>query len=77
LKRTLLHDWHIYLGNANKNFLGCGISPKAALAVKLGVSQLRITQVETGVGTSKIAFVIILGVFIALEYDNRVVTRKA
>lgn len=50
---------------------------QAALAKKLGVSQARIAQIESGVGTSKITFDVIFSILTALGYDYRVVTHKA
>ena len=50
---------------------------QAALAKKLKVSQGRIAQIESGVGTSKVTFDVLLGALTALGYDFRVVTKKA
>lgn len=50
---------------------------QAALAKKLGVSQARVAQIESGVGTSKVSFDIIFSILTALGYDYRVVTHKA
>ena len=50
---------------------------QAALAKKLGVSQARIAQIESGIGTSKITFDVIFSILTALGYDYRVVTHKA
>lgn len=50
---------------------------QAALAKKLGVSQARIAQIETGIGTSKITFDVIFSILTVLGYDYRVTTRKA
>lgn len=50
---------------------------QAALAKKVGVSQARIAQVESGIGTSKITFDVIFSILTALGYDYRVVTHKA
>ncbi len=47
------------------------------LAKKLGVSQARVAQIESGVGTSKITFDVIFNILVALGYDYRVVTTKA
>lgn len=47
------------------------------LAKKLGVSQARIAQIESGVGTSKVTFDVIFNILVALGYDYRVVTTKA
>jgi transcriptional regulator with XRE-family HTH domain len=47
------------------------------LAKKLGVSQARVAQIESGVGTGKISFDVIFSILTALGYDYRVTTRKA
>ena len=47
------------------------------LAKKLGVSQARVAQIESGVGTAKISFDVIFSILTALGYDYRVTTRKA
>ncbi len=52
-----------------------GIS-QAALAKKLGVTQGRIAQIESGVGTSKVTFDVLLHILIALGYDFKIVPRK-
>jgi len=50
---------------------------QAALAKKIGVSQARIAQIESGVGTAKISFDVLFNILVALGYDYRVVTTKA
>lgn len=50
---------------------------QAALAKKLGVSQARIAQIESGVGTAKISFDVLFNILVTLGYDYRVVTKKA
>ena len=50
---------------------------QAALAKKLGVSQARVAQIESGIGTAKISFDIIFNILTVLGYDYRVVTHKA
>ena len=50
---------------------------QVVLAKKLGVSQARIAQIESGVGTAKITFDVIFNILVALGYDYRVVTTKA
>ena len=47
------------------------------LAKKLGVSQARVAQIESGGGTAKISFDVIFSILTALGYDYRVTTRKA
>ena len=50
---------------------------QAVLAKKLGLSQARVAQIESGVGTAKISFDVIFSILTALGYDYRVTTRKA
>jgi DNA-binding XRE family transcriptional regulator len=50
---------------------------QAALAKKVGVSQSRIAQIESGIGTSKITFDVLLGILSELGYQYKVVTRRA
>jgi transcriptional regulator with XRE-family HTH domain len=50
---------------------------QAVLAKKLGVSQARIAQIESGLGTAKVSFDVIFSILTALGYDYRVATRKA
>ena len=50
---------------------------QAGLAKKIGVSQARIAQIESGVGTAKISFDVLFNILVALGYDYRVVTTKA
>ncbi len=50
---------------------------QAVLAKKLGVSQARVAQIESGIGTSKITFDVIFNILVTLGYDYRVVTTKA
>lgn len=50
---------------------------QAALAKKLGLSQSRISQIESGVGTSTISFDVLLGILVSLGYEFRVVTKEA
>lgn len=50
---------------------------QAALAKKLDVSQARIAQIESGIGTSQITFDVIFSILTALGYDYRVVTHRA
>lgn len=50
---------------------------QAALAKKLGISQARVAQVESGIGTAKITFDILFNILVALGYDYRVVTTRA
>jgi len=50
---------------------------QVALAKKLGISQARIAQIESGVGTAKVTFDVLFNMLVALGYDYRVVTKKA
>lgn len=50
---------------------------QAALAKKVGVSQSRIAQIESGVGTAKITFDVLLNILMALGYDFKIVPRRA
>lgn len=50
---------------------------QTTLAKKLGVTQARVAQIESGVGTSRISFDILFNILVALGYDYRVVTSKA
>lgn len=51
--------------------------PQATLAKRIGVTQARIAQIESGVGTAKISFDILFNILVGLGYDYRVVTKKA
>lgn len=50
---------------------------QAALAKKIGVSQARIAQVESGIGTARISFDVLFNILVALGYDYRVITTRA
>ncbi len=50
---------------------------QAMLAKKVGVSQSRIAQIESGIGTAQVSFDILLDILVHLGYDFRVITRKA
>ncbi len=50
---------------------------QAALARKLGISQARVAQIESGIGAAQVTFDILFNILIALGYDYRVVTKKA
>ena len=50
---------------------------QAALAKKIGVTQARIAQIESGVGTSTISFDVLFNILVALGYDYHVITKKA
>ena len=50
---------------------------QAAIAKKLGISQARVAQIESGVGTAKVTFDVLFNMLVALGLDYKVVTRKA
>ena len=50
---------------------------QAALAKKLKISQARVAQIESGIGTAQITFDVLFNILVALGYDYRVVTTKA
>ena len=52
-----------------------GIS-QAALAKQIGVSQSRIAQIESGVGTAKVTFDILLNLLVSLGFDFKISTRN-
>jgi transcriptional regulator with XRE-family HTH domain len=49
---------------------------QAALAKKLKVSQSRIAQIESGVGTAKVTFDVLLSVLSALGYDYKIISKR-
>lgn len=49
---------------------------QAALAKKLGVTQGRIAQIESGIGTAKITFDVLLHILDVLGYEFKISTRK-
>jgi transcriptional regulator with XRE-family HTH domain len=50
---------------------------QAKLAEKVGVTQGRIAQIESGVGTSRVTFDVLLDILGTLGYDYKIVTKKA
>ena len=50
---------------------------QAALAKKLGVTQGRIAQIESGVGTSNVTFDVLFNILTVLGYDLKIVARRA
>lgn len=50
---------------------------QAALAKKIGVTQGRIAQIESGVGTSRVTFDILFNILEALGYHCRIIPKKA
>jgi DNA-binding XRE family transcriptional regulator len=49
---------------------------QAALGKKIGLSQSRIAQIESGLGTAKISFDVLLNVLRFLGYEVKFVPRK-
>ena len=49
---------------------------QAALAKKIGVSQGRIAQIESGVGTAKVTFDVLLNVLRELGYDCKITPKR-
>jgi len=50
---------------------------QAALVKKVGVSQGRIAQTESGIGTAKVSFDVLLNLLLALGCDFEIVARRA
>jgi DNA-binding XRE family transcriptional regulator len=50
---------------------------QVALAKKVGVSQSRIAQIESGVGTAKVTFDVLLNILNVLGYGFKIVPTKA
>ncbi|MGH8120087.1 MAG: helix-turn-helix domain-containing protein [Gammaproteobacteria bacterium] len=50
---------------------------QAALAKKLGISQSRIAQIESGIGTATVSFDVLLGILVELGYDFKVIMKIA
>ena len=50
---------------------------QAELAKKVGVSQGRIAQIETGVGTAKISFEVLFKMLTALGCEHKIVVKSA
>lgn len=51
--------------------------PQAELAKRVGVSQSRIAQIESGIGTSKISFDVLFNIINTLGFSYEVRLRKA
>lgn len=49
---------------------------QAALAKKLGLSQSRVAQIESRVGTSTVSFDVLLGILVTLGYEFKVVAKE-
>ena len=50
---------------------------QVALAKKVGVTQGRIGQIESGIGTANVTFDLLLGILSTLGYQFKIVTKKA
>lgn len=50
---------------------------QAALAKKVGVTQARIAQIESGVGTARVTFDVLFNILAVLGYQFHIVTKKA
>lgn len=50
---------------------------QVSLAKKIGVSQSRIAQIESGVGTSKVTFDVLLNILAKLGYQYRITIKSA
>ncbi|MFN7824615.1 MAG: helix-turn-helix domain-containing protein [Pseudobdellovibrionaceae bacterium] len=50
---------------------------QAVLAKKMGVTQGRIAQIESRVGTAKVTFEILLGILRQLGYEYRILAKKS
>lgn len=50
---------------------------QAALGKKVGVTQGRIAQIESGVGTARVTFDVLLSILSLLGYDFKIVPKKA
>lgn len=49
---------------------------QAALAKKIGVTQGRVAQIESKVGTAKVTFEVLFGILRELGYELKVVAKK-
>lgn len=49
---------------------------QATLAKEMGITQSRIAQIESGIGTSKVTFDVLLGVLKHLGFDYKVVLKR-
>ncbi len=50
---------------------------QVALAKKMGLTQGRIAQIESGIGTEKITFDILLNILVVLGYDFKIMPKRA
>lgn len=50
---------------------------QTTLGKRIGVTQSRIAQIESGLGTAKISFDVLLNILVELGYDFHVVAKRA
>ena len=50
---------------------------QAVMAKKIGVTQGRIAQIESGVGTSKVTFDVLLNILVELGYDFKILPKRS
>ncbi len=50
---------------------------QAHLAKRMGVTQSRIAQIESGIGTAKVTFDVLLSILTELGFEYKVVTKAA
>lgn len=50
---------------------------QAALAKKIGITQGRVAQIESGVGTSKVTFDILLSILVVMGFDFKILPKKS
>lgn len=50
---------------------------QSALAKMLGVTQSRIAQIESGIGTAYVTFDVLLNILLVLGYKFRIILKKA
>jgi len=71
-----VREKHRLIGLIVKVRKGKGMS-QTALAKKIGVTQGRIAQIESGIGTSRVTFDVLLNLLNTLGYDYKIVPRLA
>lgn len=49
---------------------------QAALAKKIGITQSRVAQIESGVGTSKVTFDVLLSILVVMGFDFKILPKK-
>lgn len=50
---------------------------QAALAKKIGITQGRVAQIESGIGTSKVTFDVLLSILVAMGFDFKILPKKS